>query len=79
MWIVTEETTVEEEDDRPFEIGETVELRSSGALAKITGIRKKEIRILLNGKENYKKNLALRFEEASDSIFSVISSLSLIR
>ncbi|MBR0417938.1 MAG: helix-turn-helix domain-containing protein [Erysipelotrichaceae bacterium] len=27
-----------------------------------------QIRILLNGKENYKRNLALRFEEAFDSI-----------
>lgn len=49
--IVTEESAVEEEDDRPFTVGETVELRSSGAIAKITGIRKKEIRILLNGRE----------------------------
>ena len=27
-----------------------------------------QIRILLNGRENYKRNLALRFEEAFDSI-----------
>ena len=27
-----------------------------------------QVRILLNGKENYKRNLALRFEEAFDSI-----------
>ncbi len=29
---------------------------------------KSQVRILLNGKENYKRNLAIRFEESFDSI-----------
>ena len=42
-----------------------------------------QIRILLNEKENYKRNLALRFEEAFDNIdqdaaFEILSVLSRI-
>ena len=39
------------EEERPFNVGDTVELRSSGAVAKIVDIRKKDITILMNGRE----------------------------
>ncbi len=54
----TEEKT--ENEDRPFSVGETVELRSSGALATITGIRKKNIFVDLNGKSVQVKASSIR-------------------
>ena len=49
---IAEDTSSEPEtDDRPFKEGETVELKSSGALVKIIAIRKKDIRVSLNGRE----------------------------
>lgn len=49
--IASAETELPEEDERPFSVGDTVELRRSGAVAKIVGIRRKDITILMNGRE----------------------------
>ena len=50
MRIVTEENITETEDERPFEVGETVELRSSGVCENCQ-YPEKEIRVMLNGRE----------------------------
>ena len=47
-------------DDRPFEVGDTVELRSSGAVATIRDIRKKRIFIELNGRDMEVKASSIR-------------------
>ncbi|MBQ9327642.1 MAG: endonuclease MutS2 [Solobacterium sp.] len=43
--------SVTPEEDRPFAVGDTVELRSSGAVALVKEVRKKELLIVLNGRE----------------------------
>ena len=46
-----ENKTAEVREDREFAVGDVVELRSSGQAAKITSLRRKDVTILLNGRQ----------------------------
>jgi DNA mismatch repair protein MutS2 len=51
---------VENDEDHEFEVGEAVELRSSGQVCEIISIDKKDIRVMLNGRQMRVKKSQIR-------------------